>query len=431
MAKLYFNQLSRSGGLYYFSQDAAYPASNALLQSIDRQYRSANLVFPTSFEYLGFDLASIKKISAFYIHDHNCETEYANGADATALGGNGVYLTYTPTKGAEQNGRRRSLFKTGGVYVRSVAVTTSLNNSGSTVAEMTFTCAAQGPSSSKYTYWKIRGSSYTIASGDVLRYDVWIDPSNPADVSSQGAGAVEINLTTTPFIGRGYPLVDGGGDPINRRPAGSRGVWISRAISLTAAAGKVISSVDLVNENSTVGTYVCKYRNMRITDASGSTEKLVIWKGGVPEFNADDYTLQFYGHTITTQGSPTDGLPYWRIGAVYAMQDVVTLPPGPEWEYKVRHCDPKERTKLPNGISTSAVAGLEYDEIEFTVKRRNLEDWGPVLRALKTGVCGLDMEQSGDRASQMWPVTMLSDEIESVFENLAQETFTFRMVEVV
>lgn len=430
MARLYLNQLSRSGGIYYLSQDAAYPATNALLQSITRQYRTANLVFPTGFEYFGFDLAGASKISCYYLHDHNFEAEYAQGYDAVALGGNTVYSNFNPTRGLDRFGRRRSIFKNSG-FVRSMGHVASINNSGSATAELTFTCTAQGPAGNKYTYWSIRSPSYTILSGDVLRYDVWIDPNNPADQGNSGAGAIDIELTSSPLNGRSVPLPDANGLNINDRPNGSRGTWITRTISLTPAASKVISLVHLVNENDTPGTYVCRYRNMRITDATGSTERVVIWKGGVTQLNQDGYSLNYYGQTITTQGSPTDGLSYWRVGALYAMQDVVDIV-APQYGLEIETVFPQVSTELPNGVTAVASIGTRYDKIRgtFMVSNSGSMTIANLLTAMRSGVCILDLELP-DAPHRMWPLRIVRASDRESLTYPSHTEIDFEAVEVV
>ncbi|MFO0325957.1 MAG: hypothetical protein ACK50D_13275, partial [Burkholderiales bacterium] len=313
----------------------------------------------------------------------------------------------------------------------------SYNTSGSPIAELTFTCTNQGALPNEYTYWAIRapsGPTYTIASGDELRYDAWIDPSNPADgVGNEGAGGMEINLTTTPFAARLASCVDGGGRSLTKTPAGTRGTWISRVISLTPIASKVISTIDLVCENIAAGTYIGKYRNIRITDSGGGTEKLVIWKGGALQLNQDDYSLNYYGQTIATQGSPTDGLNYWRVGSLYAMQDVVDII-APQYGLEIETVFPQVSSELPNGVTALATTGQRYDKIRGKFMVANNGSGGMtianLLTGLRSGVCILDLELA-DAPHRMWPLKMIRASDRESLTYPSHTEIDFEAVEVV
>lgn len=149
--------------------------------------------------------------------------------------------------------------------------------------------ARYGHSTNPYSYWKVAAPAYTILAGDVLRYDVWVDPKNPG----AGGGAIELNFTTgSPANGRSVPLPDQNGTVCVTQPTASRGAWMSRTISLTAAAGKIISTVDLVNEVDAAieGSYRALYRDIRITDAAGTTLRVQLWAAGTPSFSVSDYS---------------------------------------------------------------------------------------------------------------------------------------------
>lgn len=130
----------------------------------------------------------------------------------------------------------------------------------------TVTVAAPDP----YTYWTIKAVGYAIVAGDVLRYDVWVDPFNPG----LGAGAVELYLAFTPFVASAAaaaPVVTG--------------AWVSVAFDLSALAANVILTATLANLGDGVGTHRARYRNIRITDAPGTTLRYTIWSTGDPEYN--------------------------------------------------------------------------------------------------------------------------------------------------
>lgn len=156
-----------------------------------------------------------------------------------------------------------------------------------------------------YVYWKIAAPAYLVVAGDVLRYEVWTDPKNATPVSNLGIGGVEVDLTAAPTAGRNVPLVDGGAVTLIAPPTGASGQWVSRAISLTPIAGSTISAVDLVNENDTPGSYRALYRNIRITDAAGTTERVAIWKSGAPSFNVSNYaTANTSDHLVVPIEAP-------------------------------------------------------------------------------------------------------------------------------
>lgn len=142
-----------------------------------------------------------------------------------------------------------------------------------------------------FVYHKILAPAYVVQSGDVLRYDVFIDQNN---LAQGGVGSIEVDLDNTPFNGRSAGLVDQNGHlAASYNPAsvaGAIGGWTTRNISLTPIVGNTVNAVDLVNESNVAGAYRSLYRNIRITDAGGGTVRLAIWSAGPPTLNVTNYS---------------------------------------------------------------------------------------------------------------------------------------------
>ncbi|HEX9391473.1 MAG TPA: fibronectin type III domain-containing protein [Usitatibacteraceae bacterium] len=153
-----------------------------------------------------------------------------------------------------------------------------------------------------YLYQQILAAAYLVVAGDVLRYDIWVNPMNPAGYPN--AGGIDLTLTTAPGSAGAVPLLDQDGVAINGNSAKSVGAWYSRTISLAGIVGKTISGVDLVNESDIAGVYSALYRNIRITDASGNTLRLAIWSAGPPAINTTHAAVRNAGIVVTNYDAP-------------------------------------------------------------------------------------------------------------------------------
>ncbi len=183
--------------------------------------------------------------------------------------------------------------------------------------EITHDLAGVAPN--KYLYQKISEPMYTIAIGDRLVYDFFASADNPAITG--GIGGIEIDFTTgAPANGRSASLVDTLGDVlVNLNGSGAHyvgDVWYRRDILLSPVAGKIISAVDLVTESNVVGSYLGRYRNIRILDASDAI-KLVIWDHGPLAINEINYSVDASNIEVTDHLSDFDQADYFPNLNVY------------------------------------------------------------------------------------------------------------------
>ncbi len=147
-----------------------------------------------------------------------------------------------------------------------------------------------GGAGNGYAYRRVLSPNYVVQAGDVLRYDLWIDPRDPA---TGNAGGMELDLLNAPLAGRHVPLLDQFGKNIAYGASDfTPGVWGTRTIALNAIAGNTVSHVYLVNESDTPGNYRCLYRNVRITNADGSVVRLQIWSAGPPAVSQEGFSSQ-------------------------------------------------------------------------------------------------------------------------------------------
>jgi hypothetical protein len=131
-----------------------------------------------------------------------------------------------------------------------------------------------GGGGNEFTYWNIYnanplGGASVILATDYLQYDVFVDPSSPADSGGQ-IGGIEFRFSDNTDL-RSFTTADADGRAANIGPAiSARGAWYTRRISLVNVAGKQISWVALVNENDAGGAYKALVRNVRLTDNAGT-----------------------------------------------------------------------------------------------------------------------------------------------------------------
>ncbi|MFQ5423450.1 MAG: alpha-mannosidase [Phycisphaerae bacterium] len=112
-----------------------------------------------------------------------------------------------------------------------------------------------------YVYYKISDARHTIAPGDVLEYDQYIDPASP-----EINGAIDIQ-----FVGGGNLRDSGATDEHGRNAHASTilksaaGQWIHRRISLDRSAGRITERWDVAAEGDAAGTYVQYFDNVVVT----------------------------------------------------------------------------------------------------------------------------------------------------------------------
>jgi hypothetical protein len=138
---------------------------------------------------------------------------------------------------------------------------------------MTGVCAGGG--GNDFAYRQISNTSYTIASGDKLQYDVFGDIRNP-----EFAGGVdfEYSVSHTTFRGVGANSDQNGISTHADVSAWAKGRWYRRSFDLTSLAGQTINTWAIALEGNTAGTYFTRFANIVVLN--GSTLKTTVYSSG-------------------------------------------------------------------------------------------------------------------------------------------------------
>ena len=141
---------------------------------------------------------------------------------------------------------------------------------------MMFHARCSGQRDNNYVYYLFSTANYTIQTGDVLEYDVYInpicvEPKISLDMQYKGGGAL-----------RDAGAVDQNGTPVHaeERLEAAVGKWFHRRIRLDGSAGKTIERWDLVCESNPKGENVAYYANIVITN--GGSAVFTAWQAGQP-----------------------------------------------------------------------------------------------------------------------------------------------------
>lgn len=133
----------------------------------------------------------------------------------------------------------------------------------------------------QYRYHTISTAGYTIQSGDKLTYDVWVVPGDPAGGAL--VGGLDLRFTDATNL-RASTCNDQNGQPMSQYTPGSVGgvgAWVTRTASLPAGVvGKTTNACKLVNEANTAGQYRALYRNVRITNSTGTITRVTFYGTG-------------------------------------------------------------------------------------------------------------------------------------------------------
>lgn len=381
MGKLYFNQLIPAV-INTNDQDASYLVGNLALQSIDKEYRSSTNV-NTLVQY---DFSLPVQIAGVLLQAHNFEQPLIqyNDIDIAQLG------LFQATKNAsDPHLRRRSIFSPAPLFARQFNVFAIGGLANNANAVMNVFAVTQGAVANKFWYRQIWSGAQVIASGDSLRYDVFVDPSS---IGGAGFGGIEVDVTTTPFNGRAQPLIDGNGTGATNEPIGARAGFVSRIISLTPFAGKTISSVQIAAEGDAAGTGNAQYRNIRIV-SSGLLDKLVIWRGGPLQSSLEITSQGYYAKKISPQGAPFDGAAFYRCGAMYAFGNVATIK-NPEHGVQLKYEHAEIYNELPNKKISRAQIGTRQERWQGRFFLTDISMLQPILQAMRTGVFAIDWEHT-------------------------------------
>jgi hypothetical protein len=417
MARLFYNRHTPTN-MFASNQTAGFEAANANLVSVEREYRSADLI---GYQYLVADLGSLKRVSGVFVNGVNsdsCTPFYQY------LGVN--YRIANFYCYSDENKRVRGLDYAGKTLLAQSVFLALQTFATSLQAELTHDVVVQNPGAGIcFSYLNINsGAGLVIAAGQTLKYDVKRAASNPDAVG----GGMEIEFTSPASNGRSAGLVDQSGASLVIGPAGAANTWIARSIALTPIAGKTLTKIQVVNESDASGQHLCYYRNIRIEN-SNSTVALQAWAGVRTELNSVGLENLASGKLIA-QGDTVDAAAFWRIANFDVFQDALDLPPF-NWEYTVRTVEPFVGRALDNGLNPRFFTGPAYKIIKIVVSRFRLEDWRPFFAALKTGRCVLDMDLPGMRAADKWPVMLESLDIERARSSAVVDNFSFELREVV
>jgi hypothetical protein len=384
VGKLYFNKLIPAA-VSAPSENASFPVSNLALDSIEKEYQSATPVQ----NYMLYDFTSPVKVAGVLLQATNIAEPSLFLADVD--GSN--FLNMPATKSAsDPHLRRRSIFSVANMFPRYVTIYFSAALIGAGTSELSLTAVSQGVLAAKSWYPRIWTGSQLIASGDSIRYEVFVDPSSPAVNASTGAGSVEIGITTTPFNGRTQGLVDGNDVILIGEPTGARTGFVSRTISLTPFAGKTMNEFMLVCEGDNNGKWLAKYRNIRIAD-SGGADKLILYRGGAVTPLADYASAGYYYKILSGQGGPTDGQNFYRCGAMHVFADVATIK-NPEHGVQLKYEHGEIYNELPNKKISRAQIGTRGERWSGRFLLTDIAMLPQILQAMRTGVFAIDWEHA-------------------------------------
>ncbi len=128
-----------------------------------------------------------------------------------------------------------------------------------------------------YTYYRFSDLKMTVKPGDVLVYDVMLDPANP-----EPKGGIDVDFQDGGEALRGLPVKDeqglrAHGDAL--LPA-AVGKWLTRRFPLDAANGRTTSSWNLVFEGDKGGRYAQFVADVAVLHADGTRTQ--VYDGGKP-----------------------------------------------------------------------------------------------------------------------------------------------------
>ncbi len=138
---------------------------------------------------------------------------------------------------------------------------------------------------SGYIYWKTLGNATTLATGDTIEYDVYLNNN------TSGAGGFDVKFTDATYLRDVAGWTDQNSlscHPGTNISSYAYQKWFHRVCTVPAGAnGKIISYLDLVNATSSTTPLLVYYDNFVIKNSSG-TLKSSIYTGGNPTYNISD-----------------------------------------------------------------------------------------------------------------------------------------------
>jgi hypothetical protein len=148
---------------------------------------------------------------------------------------------------------------------------------GGFCAKLTGSCIATPPDGNSYMYEPISYTNVTIAPGDKLVYDLWVDTGVFAGLDAQWGPNIMADAL------RFVSLADQNG--ISQHPAAIQipsvagRQWYTRTIDLSAVAGRTLNKWNLAIENDGVGSYSAYVREARVVNAAGQVKAWVFNAG--------------------------------------------------------------------------------------------------------------------------------------------------------
>lgn len=136
-----------------------------------------------------------------------------------------------------------------------------------------------------------------------------------------------------------------------------------------------------------------------------------------------------YWRLRIANGTPPDGLAYWRIGAVYVFGAVATVL-NPDYGFAIETRHAENREGVANGSEAIAAVGNRFDVITGKLRLDASVGIGSLLPDLRQGVTWLDL-QVPMRNWWTWPLTNAVGSDRESMENAAQAMLDLNAREVV
>lgn len=143
-------------------------------------------------------------------------------------------------------------------------------------------------------------------------------------------------------------------------------------------------------------------------------------------------TIARYWRIRIAAGTPSDGLAYWRIGAVHVYGAVTDIT-APQYGLRIGTEHAESRERLANGRDAVAAIGNRFDRLGGRLLVSSASATlviGSLLSELRAGQCWLDLEYTV-RSWWSWPIIADSAADEESIDNPDLSTITLSAREVV
>jgi hypothetical protein len=280
------------GTTYYFRAGVTSPISGTTVWSATYSLVAGSVTGPSAVTYTGVYDATTSGVY-FLITPASVPSDIDHYDYIYTLDGSVPASSDVPQGSVSAIGGKLSFFVGGKIndristYVRAVNTTQNKQvwTSLGTVAIQAIPNDAiihQGTSTGvgdSYSYRQFSTTAYSIVSGDILQYDVYIEPTSP-----EFKAGIDFNYTAPSANFRAAGINDGNGVSAvvtTDLTSYAKGKWYHREFDLTSLAGKTTASWATALEGDTAGNYKARFANIKITN--GSTLKATIFAtGAVP-----------------------------------------------------------------------------------------------------------------------------------------------------